>query len=443
MSLVQFLRIIYARRMIVLAALLGCFVIATITALLIPERYDAKTRVLLDVAKPDPVTGQSMADRTLRSYVQTQAELIRDYRTAGRVVDSLGWANDPALITQYNQSGMTGEMDIRRWLAQRIMDGTQAGLLSGTSILEITYSASSPEVAKRIADLIRAAYFEETLRFRRASAGRIAEWYEQQTARSLEQLRRVETERNEFAKANGIVLDGANTDLESAKLQALTAQSAVAGLGGGPTITAGGVSPLDQIDAQIAQAAMSLGPNHPNMVALKRQRAVLASAPVAQVRSGVDAAAIDRAFAQQKAKVLGQSAAIDRIRQMQTEIDLRRDQYLKSAQRVADYRLEANVGQTAMEPLGDALASDTPSFPNVPAIIAGSIAMGLGLGLVLALLIELLARRVRSDDDLSYAADAPVFAIIGAQRNPNALSSKIIRFLERKKNRQPVEGALA
>ncbi len=437
MSFVQFLRIIYARRAIVLAALLGCFVIATVTAFLIPERYDAKTRVLLDVAKPDPVTGLAMSERTLRSYVQTQAELIRDYRTAGRVIDALGWTNSPELIAEYNASGATADMDIRRWLAQRIINRTQAGLVTGTSILEITYSAGTPDAAKRIADLVRSAYFDETLRFRRSSAARIAEWYGQQTQRALDQLRTAEQARNEFAKANGIVLDSSNIDLESAKLQALTSQSAVAGLGGGAVGPNPKLMELERVDAQIAQAAMTLGPNHPSMVALKRQRSLIAGSPSGG--GGVNVGAIESAFAAQKAKVLSQSAAIDRLRQMQTEIDLRREQYLKSAQRVADYKLESNIGQTGMEPLGDASAPESPSFPNIPGIMAGSVALGIGLGLCMALLVELLGRRVRSDADLGYAAEAPVLAVIGTRRSPNALTSRLIRFLERRKARTGAE----
>jgi len=115
---------------------------------------------------------------------------------------------------------------------------------------------------------------------------------------------------------------------------------------------------------------------------------------------------------------------------------LRRDQYLKGSQRVADYQLQSNVGDNGMEPLGDATAPNTPSFPNVPAIIAGSIALGLGLGVCVALLVELLGRRIRSDDDLNYATGAPVFASIGMRRAPDSILSKIIGFLERRKLRE-------
>jgi len=437
MSLVQFLRILYARRLIVLAALLGCFVVATGTALIIPPRYTGTARILLQVGTPDPVTGAVMGDRSLWPFVKTQVQLIKDYRTAGRVVDDLGWVNDPALITQYNNSGQTSTMDIRRWLAQRIMDGTDATLAgSGAGILEIYFTSNSPDTARRIADLIRTAYMEESLRFRKASASRTADWYSEQSDKALARLQAAEKRRNDFAKEHGIVLDPGNVDVDSAKLAALTSQSATAGLGGSTIVTQGGLTAVDQLDTQIAQASMTLGPNHPTMIALKRQRAALAAAPVGGTSGGVSEAAIESRFNTQKSIVMSKRGEIDQIRQMQSEIDLRRDQYLKGSQRVADYQLQSNVGDNGMEPLGDATAPNTQSFPNVPAIIAGSIALGLGLGVCVALLVELLGRRIRSDDDLNYATGAPVFASIGMRRAPDSILSKIIGFLERRKLRE-------
>lgn len=439
MSLLQFLRILFARRAIIIAAVLSCFIVATVTAFLLPKTYTAASRLLLN--QPDPVSGETLGDRSVGGYASTQIELIKDYRTAGRVVDALGWARDPAVIAEYNENADPSRVDIRRWLAQGIMDSTEASLVGGTAILQIEYSAHTPDDAAKTADLIRDAYLEENLRFRRSGAARIADWYEEQSNKALTQLRAAEKERNQFAAANGIVLDESNTDLESMKLHALTSESATASVAAQPVVVqSGGPSKLDELDAQIAQATMTLGPNHPSMVALRRQRELLASAPVAGATGGgTNVAAIESAFERQKAKVLGQSEKLDRLRQLQSEIDLRKDQYQKATQRVADYRLQSNVDDTGIMPLADAVIPTMPSFPNIPAIVGGSLAIGMGLGILLALLTELLARRVRSGDDLSYASGAPVLATLGVSRKPDSMTSKIIRLLERRKRRREAE----
>jgi hypothetical protein len=58
---------------------------------------------------------------------------------------------------------------------------------------------------------------------------------------------------------------------------------------------------------------------------------------------------------------------------------------------------------------------------------------------LIALLTELLARRVRSADDLSYASGAPTFAIVGVSRKPDSFTAKIVRFLDRKRRRREAE----
>jgi polysaccharide biosynthesis transport protein len=440
MSLLQFLRILFARRSIILAAMLSCFIVASVTAFLLPKTYTATSRILL--GQPDPVSGDAVNDRGLAGFAKTQTELIKDYRTAGRVIDALGWARDPATIESYSESADPAQIDIRRWLAQSIIEGTEARLIGGTSIMEISYSAPTPQQAAQIADLVRDAFLEENLRFRRSGAAKIADWYNEQSGKALAQLRAAEKDRNDYAKANNIVLDESNTDLESMKLRALTSESATAALATtAPTVVqAGGVSKLDELDARIAQMSMTLGPNHPNMLALRRERDMIASAPAAVVTGGgSNVGAIESAYQRQKATVLGQSEKIDKLRQLQSEIDLRKDQYLKATARVADYRLQSNVDDTGIMPLADAVIPNTPSFPNVPLIMGGSIAVGFGLGVLLALLTELLARRVRSGDDLSYAAGAPTFAILGISRKPDSMTAKIIRFLERRKRRREAE----
>ena len=438
MSLLQFLRILFARRAIIIAAALSCFIVATATAFMLPKSYTATSKLML--GEGDPLAQDDKGGRAPKSDNATQIQLIQDYRTAGRVVDALGWARNPAFIARYNETVDPTQLDIRRWLAQTIIDNTTAGMLGGTSILQISYTSATPEDAAHIADLIRDAYIAENLRFRRSGAAKIADWYEEQAGKALAQLRAAEKARNDYAAANNIVLDNSNTDLESMKLHALTNESATATIAPSPIVVqGGGVSKLDELDAKIAQAAMTLGPNHPSMVAMRRERELLASAPAAVTTGGNNTGAIQSAFEHQKQVVLSQSEKLDKLRQLQSEIDLRKDQYLKATQSVANFRLQSNVDDTGVAVLADAMIPTMPSFPNIPLIMGGSAAVGTGLGILLALLAELLARRVRSGDDLAYASGAPTFATLGVSRKPDSAGAKLIRLLERRKRRREAE----
>ncbi|MBA3896889.1 MAG: exopolysaccharide biosynthesis protein EpsF [Sphingomonadaceae bacterium] len=418
MSLKHFLLILAARRGIILVAVLGCFLASMIVAQLLPPRYKATTRIVLDIVKPDPVTGQVIASNFLRAYTQTQIELIEDYRTAGRVVDELGWANDPAIIARFNASSEAATGDIRRWLAQGIIANTKADLVEGSNLLEISYTDSSAEGAKRTADLVRRSFMEQSLEFQRESAAKTADWFEKQTVVARQALTDSEAARTAYAKANGIVVTPNNVDLETERLSQLSSQASggVSGGGGG-----GGASPtttqLDLLDQQIAQTATQLGPNHPALQAMQRQRSVLAAAAARErpASGPMSFGPSPGMVAAQKSRVIADRDKIDKLDQLQRDVDLKKDQYLKSAARSADLRLQANSADAGMTPLGDAAAPEKPFFPNIPLIVAGSTLLGLALGLCCALLIELLARRVRSGGDLEHAAGAPVFATIRAE----------------------------
>jgi hypothetical protein len=124
----------------------------------------------------------------------------------------------------------------------------------------------------------------------------------------------------------------------------------------------------------------------------------------------------------QKAKVMAQREKVERLRLMQDEIDLRRDQYNKSVARAAQLRQESDVAESGVIPLASAITPQSPVFPKKGLIIGASIPAGLGLGVFAALLMELFGRRVRSAEDLANAAGAPVLAIVHSPTEPRRLA---------------------
>src|SRR3546814_10654765 len=91
-----------------------------------------------DVCSSDLVISSSFA----RTYTKTQTELIRDYRVAGQVVDKLGLAGNPELQAEFAELPVERRTDFRRWLAGSIIAHTDAELVPGTNILEISYSSN-------------------------------------------------------------------------------------------------------------------------------------------------------------------------------------------------------------------------------------------------------------------------------------------------------------
>ena len=423
MNIPQFLRILWAHRWLTVACTAATLVGAFIALLIVPPSYEAKTRVILNLLRPDPVTGEIIPNASSRTYMSTQMELIKDYGVVGQAVDSLGWTANGEFVRQF-QAAHAKDVDIRRWLSEKVIAHTDVSAVPGTNILEITYKAPSPVEAKAMADTMRNAYLDNALQSRRREATKTADWYAQQATQEQAALNTADAAKTAYEKANGIVMQADNTDVETARLRALSGAGSV----GAPMIGAAAVSPsaieLATLDSQLSQASQALGPNHPQMIAMRARRAVLAQAAARDANNaaraaagaaGAGAGALEAAVRSQTSRVIANRDKIERLNQLQAEVNLRREEYTKSIGRIAELRKQAAIADTGISAMGEAVMPQAPKFPNKPLIIGGALGFGIGLGIGLSLLVELFARRVRGPEDLQLIFDVPLLAIIATK----------------------------
>jgi len=425
MSILQFFRIVWARRMIIAASMAVMTAIMAAVVLFVPPIYEADTRVMLEVLKPDPVTGQVMSTAFLRAYVKTQIELVQDYQVAKNVVDALHWDKDKKLLKAYRNRSANDDRDFNRWAAQTVIDGTKAQVIEGSNIMEIDYRNSNPDTAKAVADALRNAYIGNTLQQRQEAARRNADWYDAQAEKAKAGLFEAQSRKSAFEKESGILLADDKVDLDSARLAALSSQASQVALAPamsqpGSAANSQSAMALAQLDAELLQISKVLGPNHPQILELRRRRELLAKqvederAQSAQmINPAANAARAAQSMLEaQKAKVLGQRDKVERLRLLQDDVNLRRGEYDKAAARAAELRQEAEVADAGVTPLGAAVTPQTPVFPQPLILIPVGVFGGALLGLGLALVLELFGRRVRSSDDLRDAANAPVLAVV-------------------------------
>jgi succinoglycan biosynthesis transport protein ExoP len=445
MSIIQFLRILWAYRMLTLLTLVATVIGAGVAILIVPPRYEASTRVMLNTLKPDPVTGQLIASNDTREFIATQIELIKDFGVAGQAVDSLGWLTNPEYVQAYN-AVKNPDGDMRRWLAQQIIDRTKVNPVVGTNILNISFQSRTPSEARAMANALRDAYVDSTLATRRRDAMRNAEWFTQQAAREKQLTDNADAVKTAYEKEIGIVMEDDKTDIETARLRSLAAQSTL-----GAQIVAPSMAPVTsqaqieaaQLDSQIAQASKTLGPNHPQLIAMKARRATLSkvmndeqaaarAAASNAARSNVGAGALNRAVAEQTSRVIANRAKIQRLNQLQGEVNLHRDQMEKSLARAVELRQEAAVADPGITVLSEAVTPSSPAFPKKGLILGGAVALGGATGLLLSLILEFLFRRIRGVEDLEGAIGVPLLAVIAPfTPSQGGQPSGRTRFLQR------------
>ncbi len=415
MSIHQFFRILWARRFITLVALLAALIAGLAILKFVPKQYEASSRIMLDIVRPDPVTGEVIQGSFSRAYTNTQIELVRDPRVASRVVEQLGWTGSADLAAQYNASG--SDLPFGRWLASIITQRTSARLVDGSTILEISYTSPSPQTASRIANELVDAYEQQIIQFKRQEANSSGSFFEQQTEKLKVELAAAEERKATFEKENGIVLQDDNVDADSAKLAALATASPAPpamSIPAAPSmpVTSPSQAQLGQIDAAIAVASRSLGPNHPDLIAMRQQRAAVARSAASELSAARAAAApastpqntgpsIGALFDAQRRRVLEQRGKLAEAKQLQGDVNVLRLQLNESATRQAQLDQEASTGDAGITRLSSASSPDAADFPKTVPVLAMAIMLGLGIGFLVSLLTELFNRRVRSVDDLA------------------------------------------
>jgi uncharacterized protein involved in exopolysaccharide biosynthesis len=413
MSIIQFWRILCARWILIAATTIFCLMGAAVVIKLAPPRWDAEAHVYLNLLKPDPVTGEMIGGPSSRAYVGTQVGLITDYTVVGQAVDKLGWLSDPTFIQQYQSRSQSDTRDFRRWLAQIIIDRTRVTVMDNSNILNIIYTGSDPEAAKAVANALMQSYLDNSLSFRRAEAIKSADWYASQAKKAKKSLEDAQAAETAFERENNVVMmQDDRTDVDSARLTAMAAQSITADSGGGG---GGPDTQLAEIDAQIKNASQTLGPNHPDLIALRAKRNALLSISQQGVTRSSQSSHGSRVD-QQKALIIAERDKLSKLRNLNSEVELQRDLYNKTAQKEIDFRQQAAVADTGLTPLGSASAPQSPSYPKIPLIVGGSLALGLVLGLLVALLTELLNRRVRGAEDLQSLLGVPLLTVLEAAR---------------------------
>jgi uncharacterized protein involved in exopolysaccharide biosynthesis len=424
MNLKPIFQVLWARRIIVLAATLSSLAGGLGVVTFSSPRYQANARVLLDYIKPDPVTGAQVPTKMATAYVNSQIEFVRDYQVAIPAAEALGMLDNPDLAETY--AAMPGEKpDYRMWVAQHLMGALNAVPIEDSSIIEIRFRAADPQYAVTVAEAIRQAYVDASVEQRRDASQASADRLLAQAAKVQEEVAALQAKQQEIEKQSGIVLQGSKRDLDQRVLRTLEHGVDSKRNLMPESVTAAPSGPrLAQVEASLAMASQSFGPNHPTVRALTAERARLKAQVALETNYasslGVAVATRTRLMGQlleqQKTKILNQRPTMIQLRLLQDEIDAKLARANELIKRAAELRQVATSKETSFTPIGAATALPHPVFPNPWLIIPGTTVLGLITGVLLALLAELSGRRLRNPDDMANAIGAPVIAEVPLAR---------------------------
>ncbi len=449
MTFTQFTAILIARRKIIL---LTFAVIVTLTGLydwLAPREYTASTKVLLNNKVVDPVTGISLANQMMDTYMATQLQILQSDAVALEVVRRLGLTNNPTIQQKFRDSN-DGIGDINLWLA-RLLVAKLNVVFTKSNVIEVTYSGTDPQFAAVIANAFTDIYIEKSIQLKTEPAQKAAGYLNQQVKQLREQLAAAQDKLVNFQKENGITSNDDRVDVESARLNEMSAQLSLAQAqlveansrqhdiqkhgDDSPDVAQSSLVQnlkleLSKAESTLANLSGTVSTNHPQYIALSSQISKLKrqiADEVAKVSSNVSGTAnitrervavLKQQVEQQKERVLSLNQLRGQMMGLQSDV-VNAQAALENANKLFGLNsIEGESGQGNIALLDIARPPFEPSKPRVFMNTFFSIFAGIFFGLLCAVVAELYQRKVRTSQDLLDVMEIPVFVMHSAQHNP-------------------------
>jgi chain length determinant protein EpsF len=437
----QYLRVIWARKWLVLASLVIIGAVGTAIAVRAPKRYTAQSSLVVEI-RVDPVLGAMAPSLTSPAYLSTQLEILKSDRVSSRAVKLLGIEESPAAIQQWREA-TKGKIPMDRYFGELLQIGLTVEAGRGSNLIYITFISKDPAFAAAAANAFAQAYMDVSVELRVEPARQSAAFLDTQAKVLRTNLEQAQAKLSKYQQEKGIVVSDERVTQENARLNELTAQLTLAqaasldassrqsnsGTDTSPDVLQSGA--VQSLKAQLATAETKLseissvvGVNHPQRIQLAAQISELKQQLASEVRrvsggSSVASRATSQKVAElrnlaeaQKRQVLALRSERDQISVLQRDVETAQRAYESVSQRVNQLNLEGQNNQANVRILSPATEPTDPTRSKVMLYIVASLVGGLALGAGVAIGLELLDRRVRGVDDMDVMAGVPVIGIL-------------------------------
>jgi uncharacterized protein involved in exopolysaccharide biosynthesis/Mrp family chromosome partitioning ATPase len=448
------LRVIAARRRLILRVAALVVAITAVIAMLLPTVYSATAVVLLDQRKNAVADASAVLSNlpTDPASIQNQIQILSSRDLAGAVVDKLDLVNDPEFNPAKSTSPLAALPSLHtlinpfKWFAPAPPAGSTAAAeatreniidavlnrLSVTTVglstsIDVRFRDHSAQKAARIANEFAALYVDQQIQLKSAAARQATKWLTARVGQLSDQVQQAETAVQKYKAAHNLNQGAGGISLTEQQLGAINGQlilaradlaakratySRVKAL-----IASGHVADVSQVVSsplivklrtqeatllqQEADLATRYGPRHPKLIAVESQRRDLE----AKLKQEVDriAGSLENDVAVVEAQVASLKSSLRQTersaaRQNLATVKLKALQTdaasTRSMYQTFVTRLRQTQDQEAMQ-VSDARVISPAPVPSAPASPHRSLLVlaSIPAGLLLGLLAALMAER--------------------------------------------------
>ena len=456
------LRVMRARYKLIALIFLTTVATSIAVSLLVTKKYSATTALVVDLRGADSVLGQGSGgynhSYSVQSILSTQTDILTSQRVVDKVIESVQLDKHAASILGDRADSARAKGTLHSDLTDALLRNLDVRSSREGSTLMVTFEGTEPALVQNIANAFAQAYVAATVDLKTEPAAKFRDWFETQTRAAREAFETAQQKLTQARRETGIIATDAREDVEASRLNELTsqllaAQSALADSrlrlrgsdGGGresmPDVVQNALvqtlrSDLGRAQARFEQLASRVGSSHPEYLSAQAEVAGLRdrlNQEISRVAASVAAvntvnqrrvAELQAAVDEQRAKMLRQRSAWDRVNLLEREVENARKTLDMVTTRLNETNLESQVRQSNVSILSPAALPTDPSRPKpVLNAVIGAL-VGLFLAMIAAFSLEALQRPLRDSIDLLDAAGVAVLAVL-----PHAASQRPQRLI--------------
>lgn len=455
MTFQHFLLALRYRWRVALGIWLGTVLVALLLGtLLMPNRYQASSALLIEEENLDPIAGVSLPGSNLPSRIMTEADVVRSARVVSTALQSLGAPMQQKLRDRWQrQTGGRGDFDA--WAVEELQRTTDVRPTRDSRVLHVSHTSADPQLAAAFVNALVKAYIATSVDLRLEPVRQYNTFFDERTRQLRDRLYEAQRRASEFQRRNGITTTDEKSDVEDTRLAELSAQVVALQAKAGEaqrrrSEAAESPDRMEEVlkDTTVASLAAALavqqtrqnemlerlGERHPLVIESRAvtasiaQRLESAKRRVATALEGgskvltSQLAERTQALELQRQKVLQRKALRDEARLLQNEVDVARRAFDAVIERLNKTTLEKSAPQVTVS----ILKSATVPLLASSASLASKASVGAAVGLLLALIAIAFAerrdRRLRNADDVLSIVGQPVLAVLH-QRKPRGAPS--------------------
>ena len=461
LKLLEYWRIIYKHKWVIVAAVAVALAIGLGITLLTPRVYTASTTIEID-RETTNVVSQNMdvapVERLSRDqeFFQTQYGLLKSFSLAQRVAQTPGLVSDPAFLKA---------MGVRQPpTATQLNQGWGAGFLSGglgvypvrdSRLVRISFDSPDANLSARVANAFADNFISSNLQRRFDASAYARHFLEDRLAELKAKLEDSERQLVAYATQQQIIqisegsggkdapppqslaaldLGGLNAALTAAKASLVTAaeryraEQAAPGLAAPDVLSDPTVQELRQEQVKLAvqynEQLKVYKPDYPDMVQLKqqlddvtKQLQISAETIRRSLRTQLDAAqaqvnSLQAQVNSQKSNVLDERTREIQYNILQREVDSTRTLYEGLLDRYKQIGVAGGITTNNISVVDRARTPGAPSRPQPVHNLAIAGLSGLAAGIVLAFLLETMDQAVRKPADVETKLGLPVLGSV-------------------------------